>query len=277
MLERSKKLSVHVRYNTQVARINETTDSVNVSFQNGDVESYELVVGADGIHSGLRKMVFGEEHQFSHYLGYGVAAFQTAHRDEIGSSVKIYQEPNRSSIYYPVSGKAMDSVFLFPCENTERVAKEDYKNVLLNTYAGSKWINQEVIQNTPNDSIGFFDVLKQIQMPTWMKSRVCLVRDACACLSPIAGQGASTAMLEAYVLSNELKKSTNVQECLARYESILKPDIECRQALARHIANRFVPASVKEIVWYRWLTRMEFSSLLVHRTANGFKGKIHQI
>ena len=277
LLERSKELSVSVRYGTQVAEINETPDSANVKFQNGDIKSYDLVVGADGMHSGVRKIVFGEEHQFSRYLGYGVAAFQTSYRDEIGNSIKIYQEPNRSAIYYPVSEKTMDCVFLFPYNKTERVPKENYKSILVDTYAGSKWINQEVIQSAPNESIGFFDVIKQIQMQKWTKGRVCLIGDACACLSPLAGQGASMAMLEAFVLSNELKKSSNVQECLERYESILKPDIASRQAQARHIAKRFVSSSAQEMAWYRWLTHMEFSSLLVNRTANGFKGKIYQI
>ena len=112
-----------------------------------------------------------------------------------------------------------------PFNKTERVPKENYKNILVDTYAGSEWINQEVIHSTPNESIGFFDVMTQIQMQKWVKGRVCLVGDACACLSLLAGQGASMAMLEAFVLSNELKKSSNVQECLERYESILKPDI----------------------------------------------------
>lgn len=233
LLERSKELSVNIKYSTQVAEINETSDSVSASFQNGDVNSYDLVIGADGIHSGVRKIVFGEEHQFSHYLGYGVAAFQTTPRDEIGNSIKIYQEPNRSSIYYPVSEKTMDSVFLFPYNNTERVPKENYKSILEDTYTGSKWINQEVIQSAPNESIGFFDIMKQIQMPKWTKKRVALIGDACACLSPLAGQGASMAMLEAFVLANQLKKSSNVQESLELYETILKPEIASRQAQAR--------------------------------------------
>ena len=277
LLERSKELAVNVRYQTQVDEINEKPDSVSVSFQNGDVNSYDLVVGADGIHSGVRKIVFGEEHQFSNYLGYGVAAFQTTYRHEIGNSIKIYQEPNRSAIYYPVSEKTMDCVFLFPYNKTERVPKETYKSILVDTYTGSKWINQEVIKSTPNESIGFFDIMKQIQMPKWTKKRVALIGDACACLSPLAGQGASMAMLEAFVLANQLKKNSNIQESLELYESILKPEIANRQAQARRIANRFVSSSVREIAWYRWLTRMEFSSLLVHRTANGFKGTIRQI
>ncbi len=68
-------------------------------------------------------------------------------------------------------------------------------------YEGSKWVNQEVIQSMPNESIGFFDVLEQIQMENWTKNRVCLIGDAWACLSPLAGQGASMAMSEAFVLS----------------------------------------------------------------------------
>jgi len=171
----------------------------------------------------------------------------------------------------------MDCVFLFPFNKTARVLKENYKSVLLDTYADSKWINQAVIQSTPNQSIEFFDVMKQIQMQKWTKSRVCLVGDACACLSPLAGQGASRAMLEAFLLSNELKKNTTVEQSLERYESILKPDIEIRQIQARRLASRFVASSGREMAWYRWITRIAFSPLLVRRRADGFKGKIHQI
>ena len=184
--------------------INQTPSSASVKLQNGDINSHDLVVGAEGVQSGVRKMVFGEEQQFSRYLGYGIAAFQTTYREEIDNSIKIFQEPNRSAIYYPVSANAMDCVFLFLLNSTERVPKENYKNILIDTYVGSKWINQDVIRSIPNESIGFFDGLKQIEMENWTKNRVCLVGDACACLSPFAGQGASMAMLEAFVLSNIL-------------------------------------------------------------------------
>jgi 2-polyprenyl-6-methoxyphenol hydroxylase-like FAD-dependent oxidoreductase len=276
LLERSKELSVNVKYSTQVAEINETPDSVNVKLQNGDINSYDLVVGADGMHSGIRKTVFGDENQFSCYLGYGIAAFQTAHRDEIGDIVKIYQETNRSAIYYPVSENKMDCVYMFPC-TTERVPKEKYKSLLMDTYSSSKWINPEVIQSTPDQGIEYFDVLKQIEIEKWTKSRVCLTGDACACLSPLAGQGASMAMLEAFVLANELKKSVSIEECLLRYESLLKPDIESRQVQARRLTHRFVSTSDQETVWNRLITRLEFSPLLVGRTAKVFKGKIHPI
>ena len=85
------------------------------------------------------------------------------------------------------------------------------------------------------------------------------------------------AMLETFVLSNILENSSTVEEDLERYESILKSDIASHQAQARRLANRFVSSSIQEMAWYRWITRTEFSSLSVGRTANGFKGKIHQI
>ena len=172
LLERTKENSVNIKYNTQIVEINQTPSSASVKLQNGDINSYDLVVGADGVHSGVRKMVFGEEQQFSRYLGYGIAAFQTTYREEIDDSIKIFQEPNRSAIYYPVSANAMDCVFLFLFNSTERVRKENYNNILIDTYIGSKWINQDVIRGIPNESRGFFDVLKQIEMEKWTKNRV---------------------------------------------------------------------------------------------------------
>jgi 2-polyprenyl-6-methoxyphenol hydroxylase-like FAD-dependent oxidoreductase len=85
------------------------------------------------------------------------------------------------------------------------------------------------------------------------------------------------AMLEAFVLANELKKSVSIEECLLRYESLLKPDIESRQVQARRLTHRFVSTSDQETVWNRLITRLEFSPLLVGRTAKVFKGKIHPI
>ena len=126
----------------------------------------------------------------------------------------------------------------------------------------------------PKESIGFFDVLKQIEMKKWTKNRICLIGDACACLSPLAGQGASMAMLETFVLSNMLKNSGTIEEGLERFDSVLKSDIASRQAQARRLASRFVSPSVQEMAWTRWITRMEFSSLLVGRTAKGFIRKI---
>jgi 2-polyprenyl-6-methoxyphenol hydroxylase-like FAD-dependent oxidoreductase len=275
LLERAKELSVYVKYNTHVTEIVESKGLVSVSFQNGDKGSYDLVIGADGVHSGVRKLVFGDEALFSRYLGYGVAAFQTARREEIGNSIKIYQEPNRSAIFYPVSERTMDCVFLFPC-SADRVLKDNSKSILLDAFSGSKWITKDIIQSAPNQGIEFLDVLKQIQMQKWTIGRVGLVGDSCGCLSPLAGQGASMAMLEAFVLSNELGKNSDVDDGLKRYESLLKSDVERRQARTRSIAGRFVSTSVLEMAWNRWLTRVQFSPLLVHRTANFFKGQIFQ-
>jgi 2-polyprenyl-6-methoxyphenol hydroxylase-like FAD-dependent oxidoreductase len=147
----------------------------------------------------------------------------------------------------------------------------------LDAYTGSEWINQDILQNVSSQPVDFFDVLKQIEMQPWRKGHVALVGDACGCLSPLAGQGATMAVLEAFVLSNELKRNGNLEEALERYESILKLDVEKRQAQARSLAGKFVPSSIVEMAWNRWTTRLQFSSLLVHRTANFFKGKLFTI
>ena len=85
------------------------------------------------------------------------------------------------------------------------------------------------------------------------------------------------AMLEAFVLSKELKKSAESRVAFARYESLLKPDILKRQDQTRRLVNRFVSSSEREITWNRWLTRLQFRSFLMHRTAKFFKGALFEV
>jgi len=101
-----------------------------------------------------------------------------------------------------------------------------HKQILLKAYDGAKWILPGVINDTPQEKITFFDTLEQVRLPHWSKGRVTLVGDACGCLTLIAGQGASMAMLEAYMLADQLHKNErNYTAAFKSYESLLKPDI----------------------------------------------------
>jgi 2-polyprenyl-6-methoxyphenol hydroxylase-like FAD-dependent oxidoreductase len=89
----------------------------------------------------------------------------------------------------------------------------------------------------------FFDAVVQIQLPQWSKGGVALLGDAAWCLSPLAGQGASMAIAGAYVLAEELDRTADVEDAVARYESRLRPAIERQQRAGRRLAKWFVPES----------------------------------
>ena len=125
------------------------------------------------------------------------------------------------------------------------------------------------------EKFAFFDKVEQIRMPKWSNGRVVLVGDACACLSLMAGQGASMAMLGGYVLAKELNKhGPNYNSVFSAYESYLKPDIEKRQKQAEKMGEKFVPSSKLSLLYNQLLTRIAFNRIFINRTTKSLIGKI---
>lgn len=274
LLQRTKELSIQIRYGTTLTSLKESSRFVTVTFQDHREETFDLVVGADGVHSRVRQLVFGDEGNFSHYLGYVAAAFQAPLHEEIRGCIKIYQEPNRLAIFYPISETIMDAVFLFRHLEKKRVSSADFRNVLLEKYAGSQWILEEVLKRTANEKMTFFDNLEQISMPHWSRGRISLVGDACGCLTLLAGQGAAMAMLESYTLASELQKNSAFEIGFKNYESLMKLEIAKRQVQAEKFAGNFFQSSVVRMKMFRLLMQTAFNPLFMHTTANFFKGKI---
>ncbi len=277
LLEKVRKDPVQIQYNTSIVALEESDRAVNVKFQNGAEGTFDVVVGADGVHSRVRELVFGEENNFSRFLGFAVATFQLPLNEDVRNSITVYQEPNREATLYPISDKAMQAILVFRYLEKNRIPLKDAKNVLLNVYKGSRWILQDAIQNVSAEEIALFDVLKQIRLPHWSNGRVGLVGDACACLTLTAAQGSSMAMLESWMLAEEFQKNNTPEEAFRRYESKLQSDIEKRQAQAVGFAKTLVPSSGSQIRMRRWLMQIGWSPLFAHQTANIFKGKIYKL
>jgi 2-polyprenyl-6-methoxyphenol hydroxylase-like FAD-dependent oxidoreductase len=266
--------SVKFYYGTYITALEQSDAEVNITFSNKKKESFDLVIGADGAHSGVRKLVWGDESQFSHYLGYAVTAFHIPRCHDLDMSLSIYQEPNRQVGFYPIEKETMDAIYLFRVPKKRIHMKSGYKEYLLKEYEDSKWICRDILNETTEDHITFFDSLEQIRMPHWHTGRVALVGDAAACLTLIAGQGASMAMQESYTLAQKLKDHITYQEAFEAYEQELKPDIEKRQQDAEKFAKEFIPGSTFGVIFQRWFTKIALSPLFIKKTAKYFMGKL---
>ncbi len=266
---------VDIRYDTSITNIEENAGRRPVAtFSDGTEDRFDVVIGADGVHSNVRHLAFGPESRFSRFLGYAVAAFRAPNRYPVGQSFKIYQEPDRQAGFYPLSAETMDAVFVFRLPDKSEATGRTAKEVLAEHYRGAGWIVEEVIASTPDENITFFDMLDQIVLPHWSRGRVVLTGDACACLTLIAGQGASMAMLESYLLARFLRRSPDdPASAFRQYEALLKPDIEKRQHRAEIFAKRFIPLTRAGVIRRRWFTRVAMSGLFVPLTARYFTGK----
>ena len=237
---------VGVRFGDSVTGLEDGQDGVDVRFSRGQPARYHLVIGADGLHSAVRKAVFGEEAKFERFLGYCVAAFTTTgYQARDPHAYVAYGEPGRQIWRITLDGDA--TLFLLTFADPDRGAiplhdPAQQKEMLARRYANCGWETPEMLRALEGATDLYFDRVSQISMPQWTKGRVALIGDACACPSLLAGEGASMAMAEAYTLAGELDAAGGDHaHAFTAYERKLRPYVERKQKGARAFANSFVP------------------------------------
>lgn len=260
LCDRAKPAGVEIRFDTSIESLEERSDEVAVTFADGRSETFALVFGADGIHSRVREIVFGPERPFDRYLGYYVAAFHIPDHDyAIGRSVKIYEEPNRMLMIYPVSDRQLDATLVFRHANVGYVPANQRLPFIRRGFAGAGWLADRLLADHPAAESLYFDPTMQIVMPDWHKGRVALVGDACGSLTLLAGQGSHMAMAGAYVLARQLDRhGEDHPAAFAAYQDFMKPRIARKQSDAAWLARLFVPTERSR----PWLRRLVIGLIL---------------
>jgi 2-polyprenyl-6-methoxyphenol hydroxylase-like FAD-dependent oxidoreductase len=246
---------VEVRFGNSVTGLEDGPRGVHVTLREGEPQTFDLVIGADGLHSAVRRLCFGEEARFERFLGYYVAAF-TAHgyRFRDPHAYVTYGEPGRQiwRITVDEGSTVFMLVFAEPDPHTAPIHDSSrQKEILLRLYTGGGWETEEMLHALQASTDLYFDRVSQIVMPSWTKGRVSLIGDACACPSLLAGEGSAMAMAEAYTLAGELDVAQgNHASAFEMYEQRLRPYVERKQKGARNFAASFVPRSAYGL-WLR--------------------------
>jgi 2-polyprenyl-6-methoxyphenol hydroxylase-like FAD-dependent oxidoreductase len=235
--------TVPIRFGSSIQQIDQERDQVAVAFTSGTQEAFDLVVGADGTHSNVRKLVFGDERQFALYLGYYFAAFPVPNLDHFEEGAIIYLEANRQATIFPDHHGGYTALLVFRAQDAGHIHPAERKPMLEAHYQGAGWIIPQLIASITEETPIYLDSITQIRMPRWSDGRVTLVGDAAHCLTLVSGQGASTAMGGAYILAEELGKADDHGAAFASYERRVRPFVEDKQRKAQRFAKTFVPAS----------------------------------
>ena len=260
---RARELGVNVRYATSLAAIEDRGDYVHAQFENGGQDDFALAVGADGVHSRLRELVFGPERQFKKFLGLYVAAFHIARGNlPFDRKVKLYQETDRMMFLYPLDEQRLDTTYVFRHAEAQ-VAKDRRFEFLREQMRGAGWLMNVALRAYAGESPIFFDSATQIVMPQWYKGRVALIGDACGCLTLLAGQGSHMAMAGGYILAQELARQSDHGAAFAAYQAFLKPLVDKKQKDAARFAGLFVPSARSHLWLRRLFIRALFSRALI--------------
>ena len=219
-------------------------DRVRVTFEGRDQRDFDLVVGADGLHSQVRQLAFGPQQQFEKYLGIVVAVFDVKGyrpRDELVAMM-------HAEVGYQVVRVALRedvTMFIFTVRHDGSVPTDsvsEQQALLHARLAGAGWETPAILDLMPQARTFYFDPVSQIRMPSWSRGRVALVGDAAACPSLLAGQGSALAMIEAYVLAAELARSNGDHvEAFARYHERLASFLVSKQDAAVGLGLAFAP------------------------------------
>lgn len=262
------KSGIRIQYGTSITTLIERKNDIEVTLSDGTSQLFDFVVGADGIHSRVRELVFGPEETFARYLGYYVAAFHTRNTYGIGEHLANYQVPGRAALFYPLDKEHMDATYIFSSPPQNFLPLKDQHQLLRSTFASDGWIVNKVLQDLSIDTPVYFDAMTQIEMPQWSKGRVVLLGDACACLTLVSGQGAHMAMAEAYVLATELKRhGGNMAAAFTAYENVLRPSIEKKQKAAKNFSGFFFNVLPRLGPLYHALLKLSFHPWCISRTA----------
>lgn len=238
-------------FNDSITALNETKDEIKVSFKNGAEHSFDLVFGCDGMHSGIRKIWFGEEQAYSHFLN---AYFSITIVNQLlvpEKTMQLYNVPDKAITLNAYNNKT-DIIFCFFSENDIPYNYRDIaeqRQIIREQFAGQSWRTAELLEVIQHSENFYFDKFCQIKMPSWTKGRVALVGDAGYCASPAAGMGASLAINGAAVLADALQQHNgNFDLAFRDYNRNLRLFIEEVQAMAAaNIKTNFIPRTEEAI------------------------------
>jgi 2-polyprenyl-6-methoxyphenol hydroxylase-like FAD-dependent oxidoreductase len=236
--------AVDVRYGTSVERVVDTGEVLQIVDTHGETEAADLLVGADGLHSRIRALVFGDEERFLRPLGYHAASYRFVDeslRAEVGERAVLVEVPGRQAGVYPTTYGDLACTLIHRACDPARPA--DPVAAIRTTYADLGPLVAAALRRCPPADRLYSDVVAQVEMPSWHRGRVALVGDACQAVSLMAGQGASLAMAGAYALAAQLADQRDVTAALSGYERRMRPVVADTQRSGRRTANWLVPAT----------------------------------
>ncbi|MFF6980907.1 FAD-dependent monooxygenase [Streptomyces sp. NPDC008343] len=199
---------VEFLFNDSIDTLDQSGPGVDVTFRGGGRRTFDMVFGADGLHSGTREFLFGPEEQFHRYLGYCFAGFTMRNTFGLSHEAVLWNTPGRAAVLYAVGDNDDVHAFLnfaHPEPPYEAFRNPDAQRDLVTAvFADGGWEVPGMLAAMRDADDLFFDGVSQIRMPRWSSGKVALVGDAAYAPSFLTGQGSSLALVGAYMLAGSL-------------------------------------------------------------------------
>ncbi|AZM87103.1 FAD-dependent monooxygenase [Streptomyces sp. W1SF4] len=253
MLYEATRKDVEYVFGDSIASLDQDENGVHVTFERGAPRRFDLVVGADGLHSRTRALAFGPEEQYVRHLGIYTAIFNLDNYLGLKNTGHLYAAPGKAAnIFTARANTEARAAFHFAAEHLEYDRRDTaaHKRIVAERFAGEGWEVPRLLKEMDAAQEFFFDSNAQVEMDSWSSGRVVLLGDAGYCAGPTSGRGTSQALIGAYLLAGELAaREGDHTAAFAAYEQQMRPYVAEHQALGREGAERFfMPAPTQEIL-----------------------------
>jgi 2-polyprenyl-6-methoxyphenol hydroxylase-like FAD-dependent oxidoreductase len=234
---RRRAEGIELLFGDTVAAIEQHPDRATVTLASGATRDVDLVIGADGLHSNVRSLVFGAEEQFLRDLGMYLCVFSVPNYLALDRVEVQYSEVGRvASVWSTRDEDSAKACFGFASSRAASGPipmrdRDRQQEAVTAVYDDVGWEVPRLLGLMPGADDWYFDIAAQIEMPAWAAGRVALAGDAAYCASPMSGQGSSLALLGAYVLAGELGAARDdLDAAFAEYHRVMRPFVDANHA-----------------------------------------------
>jgi 2-polyprenyl-6-methoxyphenol hydroxylase-like FAD-dependent oxidoreductase len=255
------KDSVEYIFDDSITALSEDESGVWVEFERSERRRFALVVGADGLHSNVRRLAFGPETAFVRNLGLYCAVYTTPNLLGLDYTGLAYSTPGKLVASYSARANTeAKAMFYFgaPDLSYDRRDIEQQKRIVSEQFAGVGWETQRLLAELDGAADFFFDSISQVRMDAWSRGRVVLLGDAAYCPSPLSGMGTGLAVVGAYVLAGELAAAGGSHAAgFAAYETAMRAYATGCQRIGEGVGKWMVP----ENRFMAWFLRQNYKAL----------------